>query len=286
MPRWKLVIVISALAGMLAGLLLFYAFSPTYKSEALVLVKRQSVPEELVPPVVTDDLGGRIAILQQAVLGQENLRPMLERLGLAKPDQNMDSLIDEVRANMSIEPAGMYGSTGVTAGKTTAHRGELEGFTVSYTASTPHDAQEICAALTELLLIQNLKARTESVKETIAFLNKEVDTVSRSLEALDKAPDPAPGSGARPTLALERDIHKKAYADMLSKLRQAQAAAVVDQDLEAEQLGEQMQLQIPADLPDSPIFPNHLLFAEEGFAAGFAIGIVLLLRRSFRRRTN
>ena len=38
-----------------------------------------------------------------------------------------------------------------------------------------------------------------------------------------------------------------------------------------------MRLQIPADVPDSPSFPNRLLFAGGGLGAGFALGFSLVL---------
>jgi len=47
--------------------------------------------------------------------------------------------------------------------------------------------------------------------------------------------------------------------------------------MEREQQGEQMQLQIPADLPDAPTFPNRLVFAGGGMAAGLALGFGLAM---------
>jgi hypothetical protein len=38
----------------------------------------------------------------------------------------------------------------------------------------------------------------------------------------------------------------------------------------------------PANLPDSPSFPNRLLFAAGGFAAGLAVGVVLAMWLEFR----
>ena len=90
------VILIPALLAPLAGLLISYAFTPKYTSQSLVLVEGQKVPESIVQSVVTQDLTGRIATLQQQVLSQSRLQPMVERLGLAK-GAAMDDKIDEIR---------------------------------------------------------------------------------------------------------------------------------------------------------------------------------------------
>jgi hypothetical protein len=38
-----------------------------------------------------------------------------------------------------------------------------------------------------------------------------------------------------------------------------------------------MQLQIPADLPEAPTFPNRLVFAGGGLAGGLALGFGLAM---------
>ena len=54
-------------------------FPPSHPSQSLVLVEGQKVPEGIVQPVVTADLTERIATLQQQVLSQSRLQPMLKR---------------------------------------------------------------------------------------------------------------------------------------------------------------------------------------------------------------
>jgi capsular polysaccharide biosynthesis protein len=53
---------------------------------------------------------------------------------------------------------------------------------------------------------------------------------------------------------------------------------------EQEQQGEQMALLNPADLPDSPSFPNRLLFAGGGLGAGLILGLGLTLWLEFREK--
>src|SRR5438105_1015488 len=96
------VILIPALLAPLAGFLISFAFPPKYTSQSLILVEEQKVPEGYVKPVVTEDVGQRIATMEQQVLSRNRLQPMIDRLGLAK-GRTVDEAVDEIRANISIE---------------------------------------------------------------------------------------------------------------------------------------------------------------------------------------
>jgi uncharacterized protein involved in exopolysaccharide biosynthesis len=65
------------------------------------------------------------------------------------------------------------------------------------------------------------------------------------------------------------DTAQKLYQDLLQKKGQSEMAT----DMERRQQGEQMRLLNPANLPESPSFPNRLLFAGGGVAAGLALGL-------------
>jgi capsular polysaccharide biosynthesis protein len=55
--------------------------------------------------------------------------------------------------------------------------------------------------------------------------------------------------------------------------------------MEHEQQGEQMRLQIPANLPDSPSFPNRLMFAGGGLGGGLVLGLGLGLLLELRDKS-
>src|ERR1700737_5376601 len=97
-------ILIPALLAPLAGWLISYAFPAKYTSQALVLVEGQKIPESMVQPVVTEDLTARIATLQQQVLSQSRLQPMLERLGMVRNGQNGDDIMRGTLLNRGVAP--------------------------------------------------------------------------------------------------------------------------------------------------------------------------------------
>jgi capsular polysaccharide biosynthesis protein len=56
-------------------------------------------------------------------------------------------------------------------------------------------------------------------------------------------------------------------------------------DMEKRQQGEQMRLLNPANLPDTPSFPNRLVFAGGGLGTGLVIGLGLALWLELRDKS-
>jgi polysaccharide chain length determinant protein (PEP-CTERM system associated) len=188
------VILIPALLAPLAGFLVSYAFPPKYSSQSLVLVEGQKVPDNYVQPVITSDFTQRLATMQHQVLAGNRLRPMIERLGIAKPGEE-GAIIQEIRANMSVEPvitdisgtgSSTSGSTKKTKSKKPAGAGTpLPGFYVNYISSSPRRAQQICNELTGLLVEENLRTRSAVAQGTTDFLGRQLDEAKRALDEQD-----------------------------------------------------------------------------------------------------
>lgn len=100
--RVKLILIPTLLAP-IVGFVVSLFVPAKYTSTALVLVEAQQVPTGVVQAVVTEDLGQRVATMQQQVLGVNRLRPMVDRLGLARGGKSVDEVIDDIRANMQVQ---------------------------------------------------------------------------------------------------------------------------------------------------------------------------------------
>jgi protein tyrosine kinase modulator len=182
------VILIPVLLAPLAGFLISFAFSPNYTSQSLILVEEQKVPEGYVKPVVTEDISQRIATMQQQVLTRNRLQPVIDRLGLAK-GRNVDEVVDYIRANTSLEQV-ETDLTPPTAGSVPKKRrpgqaSTVPGFYVNFKASSPKEAQDICSALTSMLLEENLKLREAVAQGTTDFLSRQLEQAKRDLDDQD-----------------------------------------------------------------------------------------------------
>jgi len=177
------VILIPALLAPLAGFLVSYVFPAKYTSQSLVLVEAPKIPDVVVQQVFTQDLTQHITTIQQRVLSPSRLRPMVERLGLAKGGQNVEDVVNNIQLNMQIQPVVTDISAG---GRKKPGSSPVPGFYVNYTASTAREAQQICTDLTSMLLEEDLRSRQDASQGTTDFLTKQVADAKQNLDDLDK----------------------------------------------------------------------------------------------------
>jgi uncharacterized protein involved in exopolysaccharide biosynthesis len=182
------VILIPVLLAPLAGYMVSHAFKAKYTSQSLVLVEAPKIPDVVVQPVFTEDLTQHVATIQQRVLSPGRLRPMIDRLGLAKPGQNPDDVVSTIQANMTIQPVITdLSDMGPTPGaKKKPSQSPVPGFYINYTAPTAREAQQICSDLTSILLEEDLKSREDATQGTTIFLTQQVEEAKQNLDDLDK----------------------------------------------------------------------------------------------------
>jgi uncharacterized protein involved in exopolysaccharide biosynthesis len=106
--HWRRLILIPALFATLSGFFVSYTFPAKYTSQSLMLVEGQKVPETMVQPVVSEDLTARAPTLQQQVLSQSRLQPVVECLFPNKNAQEVGEMIDFIRINMTVELSTVY----------------------------------------------------------------------------------------------------------------------------------------------------------------------------------
>ena len=184
------VILIPALLAPLAGFLVSYVFPPKYTSQSTVLVEGQKVPDALVQSVITADFTQRIQTLSQQVLSPTRLRPVIQSLNLAKPDEEA-KLISDIQQNMTVEPvitsmSAAASGAGASGAKRKPSASEpLPGFNVNYTDSDATRAQKICNAMTSLIVDENLRSRAEVSQSTTDFLSRQVEDAKRAIDDQD-----------------------------------------------------------------------------------------------------
>jgi uncharacterized protein involved in exopolysaccharide biosynthesis len=82
-------------------------------------------------------------------------------------------------------------------------------------------------------------------------------------------------------LARDYDNAQKNYQDLLAKKNTADLTVKMNNQSE----GERMFILNPANLPDSPSFPNRLFFALGGLGAGLGLGIGLTMWLELRDKS-
>jgi len=280
----------SALLGAVVGFLISYFFPPKYTSQSTILVERQKIPESMVQPVVSEDWTARIAIMQQQVLSQTQLLPIVHNVYPNKSSEQMSEIVDDIRANMTVEPV-ISDLSLIDGEKRLGQNSPVPGFTVSFTAAGAREAQQICNELTSLMVTENLKEIQAAVSGTRDVLGRAIEEGGNNLrdlgsklanlKKLGRRESASPDSEEQQKLlTIEYDSAKKTYQDLLAK----KSAVDLTITMNGMSQGERMFPLNPADLPDNPTFPNRLLFAGAGLATGLILGLGITLWTRLRRK--
>jgi polysaccharide chain length determinant protein (PEP-CTERM system associated) len=153
-----------------------------YTSKTLVLVEEQKVPDNFVKPVVTEGLNQRLTTLQEQVLSRSRLQPLIEKFRIFPSEMAsvpMDELLDRMRKMISVTPVR------ADFGEENMQTKGLPGFYISFTASDPHLAQQVCAEITSMFVEENLKAREQSAEGTTQFLGTQLDEAKKRMDEQD-----------------------------------------------------------------------------------------------------
>jgi len=184
-------ILIPALLAPLAGYLIScvtYWFPPKYTSQATVLIEEQRVPEKMVDPVMTQELTARVSTLQQRVMSEARLKPLVQRVFPDKSGQEAYEVIDQIRANMSVAPVDtLLSAIGTASAKGGKKPGTspFPGLNVKYNGSSPREAQQICNELATALVDENSKEMAAAASGTSDVLNRGLEDAKTNLNSLD-----------------------------------------------------------------------------------------------------
>src|SRR4029077_652504 len=150
---------------------------PTYRSEALILVEQQKVPEQYVVPNVTMSLQDRLQSMTQQILSRTRLQATIDRFDLYPKHRtpgallDSDAAVEQMRKDIKI---GLVESPG--------HRGELTAFKIDYSARSRELAQRVNSELTSLFIDENLKSQQQESENTTSFLENQLASARSQLE--------------------------------------------------------------------------------------------------------
>jgi uncharacterized protein involved in exopolysaccharide biosynthesis len=130
--------------------------------------------------------------------------------------------------------------------------------------------------------IRQLRLQVHQYEEVLAQATREQKRIGDQIRMYQSRVAISPEVEEKYKL-LTRDYEtaQKFYTDLLAKKSTSEMAT----DMERRQQGEQMHLLNQANLPESPSFPNRLLFAAGGLGSGLVIGMGLALWLELRDKS-
>jgi uncharacterized protein involved in exopolysaccharide biosynthesis len=117
-----------------------------------------------------------------------------------------------------------------------------------------------------------LRAQIHTNEQVIAEKSKEQEKIKEEIKLYQDRVQSSPAIEQQyKELTRGYQTALDSYNSLLKKRDDAERA----KELDKEQAGEQFRVLDPANLPDTPSFPNRPLFALGGFAGGLGLGLCL-----------
>ena len=171
--RRKWVIVFPTLLVGVATFFITRSLPDLYRSETLILIEEQKVPEAFVRPTVQTDLAVRMQTLKQQIFSRTRLQVIIEKFGLLQKGGtgSLDELVDRLRnKDIEIELVPRRDRRGVA------------GFKIYFTALTPQLAQNVLREITGMFMEENLRAREQQAAGTTQFLEVQLGRARQRLQ--------------------------------------------------------------------------------------------------------
>lgn len=148
-----------------------------YRSETMILVDPQRVPEEYVKATITGDVTDRLQTISEEVMSRTRLLMIANKDGLyqkVREKYGDDSAIGAIRKDITVEII-----------KGASDRSPIDGFKIAYVSSTPELAQKVTQQIAALFIEENIKERDQDAQGTEQFIDNQLIQARADLAAQD-----------------------------------------------------------------------------------------------------
>lgn len=120
--------------------------------------------------------------------------------------------------------------------------------------------------------LQELKAQLRAAQQSMASAKQEQGQIEQRVRAYESRIESSPMVEQEyKQITRDHETALQFYNTLLTKMNESSMATA----LERRQQGEQFRVMDAPNLPEAPAFPNRLMFAAGGFAAGFCLGLLI-----------
>jgi polysaccharide chain length determinant protein (PEP-CTERM system associated) len=150
-----------------------YAWPPTYKSEALILVESQRIPQAFVAATVSDDLKERLSNLSIQILAYSRLLEIIKKFDLYHKERQThaeEEIVEMMRGDIQVDL-----QKGWSQDRPGAFRISYEGRNADVVALVTNE-------LGNLFIEENLRAREIQATGTSEFLDNQLAEAKKKLE--------------------------------------------------------------------------------------------------------
>ena len=156
--RWPAILIPFAVVTALSAVVV--TFLPNrYRSETLILVVPQRVPEEYVRSTVTTRIEDRLKSINQQVMSRTRLEPVIKEFNLYPNELRtglMEDVVEQMRKDIKTETI------------------RSDAFRISYLSDTPRTAMRVTERLASMYIDESLRDREVLADSTNQFLDSQL----------------------------------------------------------------------------------------------------------------
>lgn len=240
--RRKWLILLPFVAVSIATAVVAHLLPDRYRSDTLIIVKPQQVPEAYVKSTMTTPIEDRLASISQQILSRTRLEQVVHDFNLYPRERQrglMQDVIDRMTKDIEVQ---------VVKG---------DAFRVSFISEDPRIARDVANRLGSMFINESLTDRTAQAEQTTNFLDTQLEDARRRLVDHEKklAAYKIAHAGELPD---ERDSNMQAINNL-----QMQIQAVIDSMNRDKDRRYQLERTV-ADLSDvQPVAPNVTISGDD-----------------------
>jgi polysaccharide chain length determinant protein (PEP-CTERM system associated) len=143
-----------------------------YRSETLLMVIPQRIPDSYVRSTVTDSVQDRLFSISDQILSRSRLERIIIDYGLYPEErriETMEDVVGRMRLSIVVLPPGRE-----------------QSFRVSYTSVDPATAQKVTARLASMFIEENIRERGNLAENTSVFLESQLEEAKVRLQEQEK----------------------------------------------------------------------------------------------------
>ena len=144
-----------------------------YRSEALLLVIPQQVPNDYVTPTMTQKIEQRLPAITDQILSRSRLEQIIQQFDLYKEERSrqvMEDIVQQMREDVTTSAAGP----------------DVNSFRVSYVSDSAEKSRKVTERLASFYIEQNVKDRENQADSTSQFLDAQLADAKRRLIEQEK----------------------------------------------------------------------------------------------------
>jgi polysaccharide chain length determinant protein (PEP-CTERM system associated) len=169
--RWWL-IVPPLVIGLAAGMVAFRQIPELYRSETLIMVVPQRIPDDYVKSAESVPIENRLSSISDQILSRSRLERIINDLGLYQDrlaqGAVMEDVVRSMRGDIDVEIEGK------------------EAFRVSYVSRDAQRAEKVTERLASLFIEEHLRDRENLAQNTNEFLESQLEDARRRLVEHEK----------------------------------------------------------------------------------------------------